>query len=1018
MGFTDLFIRRPVFATCLSLLLLIVGLISWKQLSVRQYPRIDSNTITITTSYTGANASTVESFITSKIEDSIQGVDGIDYMTSRSTAGSSNVTINLNIGADINSAMIEVQSDVSSVERNLPDNVGEPIIQEVDTDSIPEMIIAFSSASMTQEAISDYLTRVVLPQLNTLDGVGTAEILGNRNYAMRIWLNAKRMAQLGVSGADVQTALNNSNIQAQPGNIDRTSQLISITAYTDLSSVEEFSNIIVKSSGNQLVRLKDIAEVELGSENYTVSMSVQGKTSIGVAITPKSDANTLAVATAVKKALVDIKTSLPAGMTASIPRDASIYIKQSMVEVNHAIFEAALCVIFVIFIFIGSLRSIIIPIITIPLSLIGAFGLMAGMGYTINTITLLSFVLAIGMVVDDAIVVLENVHRHLEMGLSPIEAALSGAREISFAVIAMTLTLAAVYAPIGFTSGLTGALFKEFAFTLAGTVIISGFIALTLTPMMCSKIMRRTSESDRLAHKIDAFFLTLTQQYRAILTKALSARAFILIIMGTVFICGGMLFIPLYQNSNLSPKEDQGVVIGMARAPTGARVGYTGTYTKELAARYAKVPEATSYVIVNGRPQGENTAMAMLQLKNWSERSQSAQDIINRLMPDVQKIPGIQMMLMNPASLPGTSAIYPFQFVIKSTSDYATLNTISEKFTEAMEKNPGFSSVQSDLKLNSPQIDIKINRSKAAALGVPVDDIATALNIAFGEPEITDFSMEGLSYKVIPELRATDRNDPNKLNHLVVTTASGKTVPLSSLVTITSSVAPNSLNHFQGQRAATLSATLSSNYSTNAAITYLKNLAKQLLPSGMSYDYDGETRQFITESSSMSSIFMFALIFIYLILSAQFESFSDPFVVLFSVPLSLVGALLALTITNSSLNIYTEIALVTLIGLISKHGILIVEFANQLQNEGVPLREAALQSASVRLRPILMTTAAMVLGAFPLVVASGAGAVARSQMGWVICGGMTLGTVLTLFVVPTMYTFLARDRAKHPNISH
>lgn len=1006
LAMTDLFIRRPVFSSVLSLLLLIMGLIAYQQLNVRQFPKIDANVITITTYYDGANASIVESFITRKIEDSIQGVDNIDYITSSSTDGKSQVTLNLKINSDINAAMIDVESDLSKILSKLPDGVDDPTIKKVDIDSIPELILNFNSNNMSQEAISDYLTRVIVPQLSNIDGIGSVDVLGDRIYAMRIWLNASKMAQLNISQADIETVLQNKNIQAQPGKIDRKWQLMYINAQTDLSTSDEFANLIVKNDGANIVRLKDIAKVELGAESYDTTMYANGHFSVGVAVTAKSNANPLSVANEVKASLKTLEKTLPSGMKVSIPRDSSIYIQRSITEVIHSIFEAAVGVIIVIFLFIGSIRSIIIPIVTIPLSLISVFSFMHGLHYSINTMTLLAFVLAIGMVVDDAIVVVENVHRHMEQGMSAYTAAIQGSKEIGFAIIAMTLTLAAVYTPIGFTVGLTGALFREFAFTLACTVIISGFVALTLSPMMCSKLMRPSD----LQH-----VKKLTHYYHNLLDHVLNHRSIVIAIMLTVLIAGLMLFLPLYQKSGLAPDEDQGVVIGRISAPTSANVAYTQKFTNELAKIYETIPENAGYVIINGHPDGQNSGMTILNLTNWSSRDRASREIITELNKKTNQITGIRVLMMNPPSLPGTQQLYPIQFVVTTTGSYKELSNITEKIMYDAEKNPGFSRVQNDLKLDKPEFDIEIDRSKAAALGIFIDDIATTLKIAFGEPETTDFSVNGLSYEVIPQMQWSNRNSENAIDQLSVKTASGSTVPLSSIVNIKPKIYPSSLNHFQGQRSSTISATLNAGYSTNQAILYLQQLAKKYLTDNMSFGYAGSTREFIEANTSMLMIFSFAIIFIYLILSAQFESFTDPLIILLSVPLSSLGALIAILFSGGSLNIYTEIALVTLIGLISKHGILIVEFANQLQAQGRSIQQAALESASIRLRPILMTTAAMILGALPLIIASGAGAAARREMGWAIGGGMAIGTLLTLLVVPTMYTFLAKKYNGTPN---
>jgi multidrug efflux pump len=1014
MRFTDVFIRRPVFAASLSLLIFLIGLIAYGSLTLRQFPKMTANVISIDTTYTGASASTVESFVTTQIENAIAGVDNIDYITSESSAGDSKVTINLNLNSDVNAALEDVNSDLSSILKNLPDGVDSPVVKKLDTDGMPMLILSFSSSSRSPEAVTDYLNRVIIPQLSTVSGVGSAEVMGKRTYAMRLWLDPKKMTALGITADDIEDALNNNNIQAQPGDIDRESQVLTINVSTTVSTVTAFENIPLKSASGSLVKIKDVARVELGAEDYDESMYVNGEQGVGVGITAKSDANPLTVSVDVHAVLDTLKKQMPSDITMILARDSSVYIEKSIEEVLHTIAEASIFVIIVIFLFIGSLRSVLIPIVTIPLSLVGAFGLMFMLGYTINTITLLAFVLAIGMVVDDAIVVLENIHRYIEQGLTPYEAAIQGAREISVAVIAMTLTLAAVYAPIGFMSGFTSILFSEFAFTLAGTVIVSGFIALTLSPMMCSKIMKPSGQGSKLVVYIDQTLNRLTSMYRACLVHVLSARLAVIAVLVGVLVLGVVFIIPLEQKSILAPTEDQSVIVGMARAPTGSSVAYTQKYTKMLAPIYAKVPEHDKYVIINGHPGGQENAMTVLGLKDWSERTRTADQILEQVTQQSSVVPGVQLMFFNPSSLPGSQAIYPVQFVIKTTGSYESLNATATKIVRALEEKNGILRVQSDLQLDKPELQLDVNRNKAASLGVSMADINTALNVGLGEPEITSFDKEGQTYNVITQLDAEHRLNPSQLNNLNVRSSSGALVPLSSFVTIKNITSPSSLNHFAEQRAATINVVLSPGYSEQEAIDYFVVEAKKYMSTDMSYDFAGDTREFMQSSNSMLKIFLFSLIFIYLILSAQFESFVDPLIVLFSVPLSIVGALITVYFTGCSLNIYTEIGLVTLVGLISKHGILIVEFANQLQAKGRDLKQAVVEAASIRLRPILMTTAAMVLGAVPLAFASGAGAESRHQIGVVIIGGMLVGTLFTLFIVPTMYTLMSRRTSTAP----
>jgi multidrug efflux pump len=1011
MSFTDVFIKRPVFAASISLLIFVIGLIALSSLTIRQYPKLEANVIAISTSYPGANAETVESFVTTQVEDAISGVDGIDYITSSSSAEDSNVVINLALNSDVNTALEDINSNIASVLHKLPEGVEDPVISKADPNSMSALIVGFTSQTETSQKITDYINRVIVPQVSTISGVGSTDIFGSHTYAMRLWLDPKKMAALGVTAIDVEDALKDNNVQAQPGQIDRVNQIVSIDAKTDLNNVLEFNNLAVKQSAGQLVKISDIGKAELGSQNSSSSIYIDGKNGVALSVTIKSTANPLIVSKDIKNTLTRLEKQMPSDMAMFFARDATKYIENSIHEVVRTIIEAALFVFIVIFIFIGSFRSVLIPIVTIPLSLTGAFAFMFMMGYSLNTLTLLAFVLAIGMVVDDAIVVLENIHRHIEKGLAPYEAALTGAKEISFPVIAMTFTLAAVYAPIGFTSGFTSILFKEFAFTLAGTVIVSGFIALTLTPMMCSKIMKNTSKEARLSHFINSAFTKINNWYTHRLLNVLENRFKVIFTLVAVLIIGVIFFMPLQKQSTLAPDEDQGVVIGMASGPTGSNLNYTQKYTAMLEPIYQSIEEGDGYAIINGHPGGESHAMTFLSLIDWGDRGRPAQVIQQEIMQKAAAIPGMRFMFFSPSSIPGSNSIYPLEIVLKTTGSYGDLNDYATNLANKLQENPGIMRVQSDLALDSPQVEIVFNRGQAAILDVSMDDINTALKVALGEPDITSFVLDGRAYNVIPQLSEQFRADPADLNNINVATQSGELIPLSNLATIKDTVAASSLNHFQQQRSATLSMVLADGFSQQQAISYFEYVAAQELPATITYDFSGDTRQFIESGSSMLKIFIFALLFIYLVLSAQFESFSDPFVVMFTVPLSLVGALLTLYCVGGSLNIYTEIGLITLVGLISKHGILIVEFANQEQQRGAALKEAIVKAATVRLRPILMTTAAMVLGALPLILAGGAGAAAREQIGWTIVGGMTFGTALTLFIIPTIYTFIACNKS-------
>jgi multidrug efflux pump len=1008
MKFTDVFIQRPVLAAVLSILLMLVGIVSYQRLSVRQFPKTQVYVISISTSYTGASAEEMESYITRPIENAAASIDNVDYIESQSKTGSSLVSVHLKLNANIDAGILDLQTKVSSAASGFPAAVDKPVIEKQDPDASPIMIISFSDNHRSAESMTDYLIRDVVPQLSILDGVSSAQVLGERTYAMRIYLDTRKMAAHHISAADIQTALKKNNLEAQSGEIDRKFQIINVRANTALNTVEQFNYLIIKNINKSPIRIKDIGYAKLGAYDRSFSLYVNGKQTVGIGIFPRSDANPLSVAAAVKSVLAKMNDTLPAGMSTSIAKDASVYIEQSINEVERTITEACIFVILVIFLFTVSLRSALIPIVTIPLSLVSIAAFMMFMGYSINTLTLLAAVLSIGMIVDDAIVVLENIHRHIQEGMSPLKAAIMGAREIRFAIISMTLTLAVVYLPLMFTIGLTGSLFREFAFVLAGVIIISGFIALTLSPMMCSKIMLASSKKSLFEQLVDQSMSRLVKLYRLLLNKMIHAKFLMLTAMIGVIAAGCMVFVPLYFTSQLAPSEDAGMVVGIATAPTSSILHYTETYTRQLNHIFQKISEIDRYVTINGFGGSQNKALVFLSLTPWSTRKRTANQIINELNVKAANVPGVSTMFFNPPELPGSSGIYPVQFVIKSTGSYESLARAVDQLITAVRENHSILQVESDLYLNKPEVQINVDRNKANVLGISMEDVASTLNIALGTPSVSTFVMDGLNYYVIPQLASNDMNNPDKINDIYIMTSSGKLIPLSNVITIKNIVAPTQLNHFQGERSAVLSMSLKPNYSTAQAIHYLTASAKRVLPDNMSYDFSGTARLYQQEGHNMLQMFLLALLFIYLLLSAQFESFRYPLIVLMTVPLALTAALAALFFTHASLNIYTEIALVALIGLISKHGILIVEFARQLQQAGKNAQAAIIDAASIRLRPILMTTLAMVLGAIPLIFSSGAGANARIQIGVVIVSGMLLGTILTLFLVPTFYLMFAK----------
>lgn len=1011
-SFTDIFISRPVFATVLSLVVLLVGAMSLSKLSLREFPRIEANVITIQTSYPGADASLMEGFITAPIESAIAGVDGVDFVSSKNTQSTSQINVTLKIGRDINEISQEIGDKVASVRYKLPQEAYDPVIVRADPNAQSIMYLAFYPKNIDRAKASDYLARVVVPNLEAIDGVSTAQNYGYTPYVMRIWLDPKRMAARNITAEDVTQALAQNNIQAPTGTIQTETQEFDVLAVTDLSSAEEFDNIVIKADDGQLVRISDVGYAELATEERRVQAYFDGKDVFVIGIIPKSNANPLVVGERVVKALENLKKSLPGGMTAEVVWDNTKFIASSLEEVKRTIIEAAIVVMCVVFLFLGSLRTLLIPTVTIPLSLIGVCTLLYAMDFSLNTLTLLAMVLAIGMVVDDAIVVSENIHRHIEMGKTRFQAAIDGAREIRFAVIAMTLTLAAVYAPIAFLGGLTGSLFREFAATLAGAVIVSGFVALTLSPMMCSKILPKENKMGKLEHLIERVTRQLAQWYEASLTFVLKLRWVVVATLVAVVALMAVLFSAI--PDELAPKEDRGVVLAIADGAATSNLEYTKKYTAQLGKILGEVPENSGYGIINGVPNGVSSAISFMKLTDWAVRARSIDQVIQGLQGKLWGITGMNIFAINPYNLPGAGGGFQsVQLVLKTIGGFDELNQTVNKVLEKANQSPSLINVTSTLKIDKAQIKVSVNRNMAGDLGVPMQAIGSALNLAIGDPKISSFAMDGRSYDVQARVDERYRHDPRSLKDIYVRTLSNEVVPLSNLITVSDTIVPRQLEHFQQMRSAIIQANPAPGVTLGDALDALEKIVEAVAPKNISLDYAGESRAYVDASGEMVQTFMFALIFIFLVLSAQFESFRAPFIILISVPLATAGALVALKLTGGTMNIYTKIGLVTLIGLISKHGILMVEFADQLREQGRVRRDAIIESAKIRLRPILMTTAAMVLGAVPLVMATGAGSISRSQMGWVIIGGMTFGTILTLYVVPVAYLFIARPQQKY-----
>ena len=1003
--FTDIFINRPVLAMVISLLIFVLGLRAIFDLQVRQYPQLENTVITVTTSYPGASASLMQGFITTPLEKRVASAGGVDYLTSTSTEGQSKIQANIILNYNPNDAFTNVMSKVAEAKYELPKASEDPVITKSTGDTFALMYVSFSSPQMTSEQITDYISRVVQPKIETIHGVSEAEILGGNNFAMRVWLNPKRMAALGVSPADVKSALLANNVQSAAGNTKGEYISLSITAHTDLQNQAGFQNLVIKQDKDQLVRLKDVARVELGSENYDSSVYFNKQKAVFMAVNATPEANPLTVITQVKKQLPILEKGFPPSLKSAVVFDATTFIRASLYEVLKTIAEAAVIVIAIIFLFLGSVRATIIPMITIPLSLIGVFSLMQAMGYSINLLTLLALVLAIGMVVDDAIVVLENIHRHMEEGLSALESALQGAREIAFPVIAMTFTLAAVYAPIGFMGGITGALFKEFAFTLAAAVILSGVIALTLSPMMCIRFFTSEDLKKPLANFVDQQFHRLKTTYTEYLSAVLECRQ--LITVFAMIVLMSCLFLFTTSQKELAPQEDQGVAWVMGQGPESANIRYIELFTQDLNAIYPKYQALQDYFIINGMST-PNTVGSGFLMKPWNDRSMNEKTLIASLNQDLSRIAGLQMQAVAPPALPG-SGLFPISFVITSVQPLSEVFSLAQTLMQDANQSGLFLFTFSDLKYDKPEVNLNINREKAAQMGISMDVLGDNLATALGGNYINRFSMDSRAYQVIPQLDRSFRLNPGDLRNIYLKTQAGNLVPLSAFTTLSYSTQPNQLSRFQQLNSATISGMMMPGKTIDQGLQFFREKAAKLFPSSVTYDYSGESRRFMQEGDALIIAFLFSLIFIFLVLSAQFESFRDPLVVMLSVPMAICGALLPISWGLATINIYTQVGLITLIGLISKHGILMVDFANHLrERDNLDSQAAIIQAASIRLRPILMTTAAMILGVVPLLLASGAGAVSRFDIGLVIAFGMAIGTMFTLFVVPFMYTLTSR----------
>lgn len=1005
MNFTDIFIRRPVLATVVSLLILVLGLRSLGLLPIRQFPFTQNAVITVTTGYTGASPEMVAGFITTPLEFSIAQANGIDYMTSSSTQGLSTIQANLRLNYDPEKALTEISTKVNAVLNQLPKSSQLPVITVAIGDVLDAMYIGFYSDILPRNKITDYINRIIQPKLQAIQDVQYAEILGERQFALRAWLDPLKMAAFGVTAADVSNALAANNFIAAAGRTDGQMITVSLNIETGLRNVDEFRDLILKSENGAIVRLSDVANVTLGAQQYNTNVRFDGRDAVYVGIQVASNANILTVVEEVRRIFPSLEKQLPEGLNGKIVYDSTKFIHSSINEVERSLLEALTIVTLVVFLFLGTLRSVFIPVVTIPLSLIGTFFLMLLFGFSINILTLLAFVLGIGLVVDDAIIVVENVHRHMENGLSALEASFLGARELANPIIAISIVLIAVYLPIGFMGGLTGALFTEFAFTLAGAVAISAIIALTLSPMMCSKFLRHTNHN-MLIHFIDMVFDKLQNAYQRTLHKTLSLLPVVGVFAASIFI--SIYFLYATSKSELAPREDQGIIISLLTAAPNATLKQTGLYTQQNYDIFKSFPETDHIFQFDGRG-GLNLGIAGMVLKPWDERKRTADEIQPLVQQMLNQITGGIVAAFQRSPLPGAGRGLPLQFVIETTQPYDQLNTVSQSIMEKAVKTGLFAFLDTDLKIDKAQTSIIIDRDKASLLGLDMQTIGDVLQSSLSEGYVNYFYLDGRSYQVIPQIKHNERLNEDQLLNYYVPTKSGTPVPLSTIASLKRSVVPESINHFQQLNAATISGVVFPWITLGQALDAMKAIAKEDLPSGYTVDYGGESRQYEQEGNALLVTFFFALIIIFLSLAALFESFRDPLIVLVSVPMSICGAMIfiSLGVGGASLNIYTEVGLVTLIGLISKHGILIVQFANDLQREGKKKREAIEMAASIRLRPILMTTAAMVLGVIPLITATGAGAASRFNIGLVIASGISIGTLFTLFVVPAMYMFLA-----------
>ncbi len=1016
MNFTEIFIRRPVLATVVSLLIFLMGAQGIINLAIRQYPEVKETVISVTTAYPGASASLMQGFITTPVAKAVASANGVDYVTSQSSQGVSRVQVFMRLNSNPDAALTEVMSKVQQVRSVLPTDAQDPIIIKGNGQNFALMYLAFTSERMSPEQVTEYLTRVIQPRLATVNGVADAQLLGQKTFAMRIWLDPTKLAARGVTATDVVAAVRSSNFLAAPGKTENTFVAYAVETKTTLQTPESMGALPLRATGADIVRLSDVARVELAAASEETRVEFNGSPGTFIGIFPGPDANPLDVADGVRKEMPSIQAGLPEGLNGTIVYDGSRFISASIEEVFMTIGEAVLIVVLVILLFLGSFRSVVIPVVTIPLSLVGVCLVLYVMGYSLNTLTLLAMVLAIGLVVDDAIVVVENIHRHIEEGMTPLDAAIKGMHEIAGPVIAMTITLAAVYMPIGFTQGLTGSLFREFAFTLAGAVVISGVVALTLSPMMSARLLKPHGAGvSRFQRFVDKRFDGLAAWYGRRLAGSLDFRPVTLLIVVALLGMTGYMY--THTSKQLAPDEDQGAVFAIFNAPAYATSDYIETFIRKVGDIDKGMPERESSFWAVGM-DGGNFNLGLWVFKPWNERKKTAKVLQQEIQAKVSDIAGLQGFVFPPPSLPGAGGGLPIQYVLQSTGPSQQVYEIAQEVRNKAMKSGRFIVVQNSLSFESPRATVTVDRDRAAALGVSVADIGTTLSVLVAQNYISKFDRDDRSYDIIPQAEQQYRSNPEGMSAFYVRGAGGQMVPLSAVVTISTQAAPKGVEQFNQLNSATLSALPLPGVTNAEGLEELRRIARETMPAGFFEEFAGESRLTIKEGSSIMLAFGLAIIVIYLVLAAQFESFRDPLIIMMSVPLSIFGAMIPLNLGVATLNIYTEVGLITLIGLITKHGILMVEFANRRREEGVGKRAAIEEAARVRLRPILMTTAAMVLGVVPLLTATGAGAAARFSIGLVIAAGMSIGTLFTLFVVPMFYTFISQSDAamatQHP----